>query len=240
MKNTLIIRHLSGGGEITLPNVSFCKDAEDNHYNPLASFMFISEEKRVEAIPFVSGLTSEVFKNSVPDNSFYGGFISTPISSFGIEGKTNEEIDAMFAEYKRANLSKKSIELSPSNVYKTITFPKIKYLNDMKLIRHINTTTQEVTSIHILSCMPNNLFRNEGIIIDGDETQHPGVFAESFGDGQGNVYTSQDLFGVDGKLVIVDATSFFEQGQTYSLKAYYTTFDNITIVTDVLKTYTFE
>lgn len=217
------------GGEITLPNVSHCIDINDVHYNPLATFMFLSGSMEIVTIPFTEEITSETFKYNIPKNNLYCGFISTPVSIFDTEGKTKVEIDSMFDEYSRAKISKSIVDLGVSNVYKVITFEKDKYVTNAIYNR-------EGSIINLLFCMPNTIFRRVGVIIDGTETQINGNFASSYQleiDGVSKSYTTSDLFGVDDAyLCVVNISSSVTVGETYAFRGFYTTYDNITITSD--------
>ena len=127
------------GQDKILPKVSYCEDNDGIHFNPYASFGFLSKEKKMITIPYIDGLTSQSFVNNTPSSDLYYGFIATPIDYTQIEGKTSEEIDALFGIYNRTNLAKLQQELEPCKVYKVITFGKEGY-NKLNELLKTNTT----------------------------------------------------------------------------------------------------
>lgn len=211
-----------------LPNVSYCEDSNEVHYNPYASFAFFSKEKKMTTIPYVSGLTSQSFVSITPSSDWYFGFIQSPIDAFQTEGKTNDEIDALFGAYSRTTLAKSQKDLEYGKAYKVITFEKNVYMNDAKL-----ATTNNI-DYKIIICIPNNLVRKVGIVLN--ETQIAGVTAQSITLDETS-YNSQNFFGIDNAYLGLVSTTL-EGGVEYTIKPYYTTYDNVTIVGDVIKTYT--
>ena len=215
------------------PNVSHCITEDEVHYNPLSVFMFLSSDKKLVEIPYTEGMTSDVFQQYLPSHLFYGGYVATPINSVNIEGKTMNEVDTMLGEVTRASLAKKSNELVIGMVYKVYTFPKSVYLNNAKMV----TTTGNQSLFHILTCIPSNLFRSGSIVIDNGDTPIYGAFATTYTvvnrDGSTIIYTPSSLFGVeDAYFVVVDVISTVEDGEHHTIKGSYTTYDNVTVITD--------
>jgi len=215
------------------PNVVMCEEDGGIPYNPLSVFMFLSSDKKLVEIPYSEGMTSDVFQQYLPSRLFYGGYVATPINSVDIEGKTMDEVDTMLGEVTRTSLAKKSNELTLGMVYKVYTFPKSVYLKSAKMVTVAGNQSMSVTA---LTCMPSNLFREGSVVIDNGEPIR-GTFATTFTtSSQGGstiTYTTSSLFGVEGAyFVIVDVTSVLGDGEHHTIKGSYTTFDNVTVITE--------
>ena len=86
-------RNLLGGVDISLPNISYCKDVKDIHYNPYNTVEFyVGEITSSEIVKIYTDKTNHVDVQVSEGNKWYSYLLSKDKGLYKIEGDSVKKV----------------------------------------------------------------------------------------------------------------------------------------------------
>lgn len=184
---------------------------------------------RTERNMFTTGYNADTSKYT---NYYYGGYgvvadatAADPTGFTLSEGGTKASFSGNY-EWTRTSAQKSATAFNrdAGDIYYIKEVPSSYLASPLVATVVSNYGNGELTSLTILSVIDTNIYRS------GGENTTKGTFASTFtmtqNAGDTNTFTANDLFGLDGYLIV---NAWTKDSGTYELTPFWITYDNITV-----------